>query len=104
MIIRDEMPAPACLQRRTARWEGVLRDGMPALFLIGATALFFWPLWIARYRFPKGGGDLWAQLHPVWPFVAKMLQRGVLPLWNPRMLGGDPIFSEGQYRLFNPLN
>ncbi len=101
MIIADETSA-------LARWKGILRavrrDGMPALFLIGATALFFWPLWIAGYRFPKGGGDLWGQLYPVWSFVAEELGRGVLPLWNPRMLGGDPIFSEGQYGLFNPLN
>ena len=92
MIIADETSA-------LARWKGILRavrrDGMPALFLIGATALFFWPLWIAGYRFPKGGGDLWGQLYPVWSFVAEELGRGVLPLWNPRMLGGDPIFSEG---------
>jgi hypothetical protein len=101
MIIADETSA-------LARWKGILRavrrDGMPALFLIGATALFFWPLWIAGYRFPKGGGDLWGQLYPVWSFVAEELGRGVLPLWNPRMLGGDLIFSEGQYGLFNPLN
>ncbi|MGB9890631.1 MAG: YfhO family protein, partial [Anaerolineae bacterium] len=69
-----------------------------------AAALFFWPLWVAGYRFPKGSGDLWSQLYPVWSFVAEWLHRGVFPLWHNRMMGGDPILAEGQYGLFNPLN
>ncbi len=85
---------------RTAR----LRDGLCLLFLAAATALFFWPLWVAGYRFPKGSGDLWGQLYPVWSFVAEWLRRGVFPLWDNRMMGGDPILAEGQYGLLNPLN
>lgn len=67
-------------------------------------ALFFWPLWVAGYRFPKGSGDLWGIWYPVWSFVAESLRQGVLPLWNYRMMGGDPIFSDAQYGLLNPLN
>lgn len=74
------------------------------LFLAAATALFFWPLWVAGYRFPKGSGDLWGQLYPVWSFAAEWLRRGVFPLWSDRIMGGDPILAEGQYGLFNPLN
>ncbi len=74
------------------------------LFLAGATLLFFWPVWIAGYRFPIGGGDLWGQLHPVWSYVAQWLRRGVFPLWHTGMMAGDPIVAEGQYGLFNPLN
>ncbi|MBC7228003.1 MAG: YfhO family protein [Thermoflexales bacterium] len=74
------------------------------LFLSAAVALFFWPLWIAGYRFPKGSGDLWGQLYPVWSFVAEWVRRGVFPLWDTRMMGGDPIVAEGQYGLLNPLN
>ncbi len=66
--------------------------------------LFFWPVWIAGYRFPIGGGDLWGQLHPVWTYVATWLRRGVIPLWHTGMSAGDPIVAEGQYGLFNPLN
>ncbi len=76
----------------------------PLLLLGGAIALFFWPIWLAGYRFPAGGGDLWGQLYPVWSFVSEWLREGILPLWNQRMMGGDPILSEGQYGLFNPLN
>jgi len=74
------------------------------LFLAAATLLFFWPVWVAGYRFPIGGGDLWGQLHPVWSYVAAWIRRGVFPLWSTRMMIGDPIVAEGQYGLFNPIN
>jgi hypothetical protein len=80
------------------------REGPAVLFLTAAAALFFWPLWIAGYRFPKGSGDLWGAWYPVWSFVAEWLRRGVFPLWNHRMMGGDPIIADIQYGLLNPLN
>ncbi|HOU13655.1 MAG TPA: YfhO family protein [Anaerolineae bacterium] len=83
---------------KVRRWVRIL------VFLAGATLLFFWPVWIAGYRFPIGGGDLWGQLHPVWSYVAEWLRRGVVPLWHTGMSAGDPIVAEGQYGIFNPLN
>lgn len=80
------------------------REGGALLLLAGVVALFFWPLWVAGYRFPKGSGDLWGLLYPVWSFVAEWVRRGVLPLWHNRMMGGDPILADVQYGLFNPLN
>jgi hypothetical protein len=74
------------------------------LALTAITALFFWPVLLAGYVFPKGGGDLWGQLYPVWAFVARQARQGVLPLWDPLLMAGDPIVSEAQYGLFNPLN
>ena len=82
----------------------VLRRVKIPIFLAGATLLFFWPVWVAGYRFPIGGGDLWGQIHPVWSYVAQWLRRGVIPLWHTGMMAGDPIVAEGQYGLFNPLN
>ncbi len=76
----------------------------PLLFLAAATLLFFWPVWVMNYRFPIGGGDLWGQLHPVWNYVASWVRRGVFPLWSTQMMAGDPIISEQQYGLLNPLN
>ncbi len=81
-----------------------LRAVRVPIFLAGATLLFFWPVWIAGYRFPIGGGDLWGQIHPVWSYMAHWLRRGVIPLWHTGMMAGDPIVAEGQYGLFNPLN
>ncbi len=73
--------------------------------VIGAVLfLYLWPVWLLGYRFPLGGGDLWGQLYPVWSFVSEWLHRGVFPLWNNRLMGGDPIIAESQYGLLNPLN
>ncbi len=80
------------------------RDLWVLAYLAGAVALFFWPLWVLGYRIPRGPGDLWGQLYPVWSFVAEWLRRGVFPLWDFRMMGGDPILAEMQHGLFNPLN
>lgn len=90
--------------RRNTICQTLRREGPAVLFLTAAAALFFWPLWVAGYRFPKGSGDLWGAWYPVWSFVAEWLRRGVFSLWDYRMMGGDPIFSDVQYGLLNPLN
>ncbi|MCS7349952.1 MAG: YfhO family protein [Anaerolineae bacterium] len=86
-------------RRRSAR----SRARMSALVAL-AHLLFFWPVIGASLYLPQGGGDLWGQLYPVWAFIAAEVRYGRFPLWNPRLLGGDPIFSEGQFGLFNPFN
>jgi len=92
-------------QKYLSAGRETLKPGRLALiFLLGTAALFFWPLWVAGYRFPKGSGDLWGAWYPVWSFVAEWLRQGEVPLWNNRILGGDPIFSDVQYGLFNPIN
>lgn len=89
------------LRRGAPTWKHDLRI---VLLLGAAVALLFWPLWLLGYRFPIGGGDLWSQLYPVWSYVAEWVRRGVVPLWSTRMMAGDPILSEAQYGLVNPLN
>ncbi len=80
------------------------RDGTVLLFLAALTALFFWPVWLLGYRFPLGGGDLYGQLLPIWDYVARWLHHGIFPLWDTQVMAGDPILSEAQYGLLNPLN
>jgi hypothetical protein len=82
--------------RRGSDWD--------VLVLTAILLLFFWPVFLKGYVFPKGGGDLWGQLYPVWSFVARQLRNGVFPLWDPLLMAGDPIVSEAQYGLLNPLN
>jgi len=82
------------------RWH----DLKVILLITAATALFFWPVWLAGYRFPRGGGDLWGQLYPVWAYVGEWVRRGSFPLWHTRLMAGDPIIAESQYGLLNPLN
>jgi len=72
--------------------------------LAGIALLFFWPVWVAGYTFPQGGGDLFGQLYYVWSYVGKWLRQGILALWNTQMMAGDPIIAEAQYGLLNPLN
>lgn len=76
----------------------------PLLLLAGITALLLWPVWIAGYTFPQGGGDLFGQLYYVWTYVSSWLRQGSLALWSTQMMAGDPIIAEAQYGLLNPLN
>ncbi len=82
----------------------LVRRCAPFLLLAGIVALIFWPVWVAGYSFPVGGGDLWGQLLPVWSYVSHYVRRGVLPLWSTRLMAGDPIIGEPQYGIFNPSN
>ncbi len=78
---------------------------LPYLALLATfVALFFWPVWLLGYRFPLGGGDLYGQLLPIWDYVARWVRHGILPLWDTQLMAGDPILSEAQYGLLNPLN
>ncbi len=94
--------------KRIKRWLSLrpdfVRDLKAILLITAATALFFWPVWLAGYRFPRGGGDLWGQLTPVWAYVSDWVRRGSFPLWSTRLMAGDPIIAESQYGLLNPLN
>ncbi len=82
-------------------WFG---DTSAVLVLTAVTHLFFWPVLLVGKTFPKGGGDLWGQLYPVWSFVGDQVRQGIFPLWDPLLMAGDPILSEAQYGLLNPLN
>jgi len=79
-------------------------DLRATVLLTAVTALFFWPVWIADYTFPYGGGDLWGQLYPIWSYMARWIRHGVFPLWGTHIMAGDPIIAEAQYGLLNPLN
>ena len=74
------------------------------LLLAGFTGLFFWSVWLTGATFPRGGGDLWGQLYPVWAGIARNLRHGALSLWATQLMAGDPIIAESQYGVLNPLN
>ena len=76
----------------------------PLAALLLVLTLFFWPVWLKGYRCPPGSGDTWKQLYPVWSFIGEHVSQGALPLWNSRMMGGEPVVGEPQYGLLNPLN
>ena len=97
------LPANAGDRPKSIR-DQLRRNGPALLFLLAVTALFFWPVWIAGYTFPRGGGDLFNQLYPVWSYVAHWVRRGVFPLWHTGLQAGDPIIAEAQYGLLNVFN
>src|ERR671924_2356782 len=61
-------------------WQAALRQGV---FIFGDILLFFYPTHLA---------------------YANALREGRLPLWEPRMLAGFPLFAEGQIGALYPTH
>jgi len=107
-----------------ARREAVL---VPLAFLL-VSACFLWPPLLAgpghvfvandvayqldlAFRPPGAGAPRNYQLGDLpnfyYPYIATALQQlgqGHLPLWNPLILGGAPLFGAGQAALLDPIN
>src|SRR5579862_6992064 len=49
-------------------------------------------------------GDLITFFYPTRAFAAQAVKQGVLPLWNPMLLSGEPFLANNQSSLFYPLN
>jgi hypothetical protein len=49
-------------------------------------------------------GDLVTFFYPARAFIAQSVKQGVLPLWNPLLLSGEPFLAITQSSLFYPLN
>ena len=49
-------------------------------------------------------GDLVTFFYPARAFIAQSLKQGVLPLWNPLLLSGEPFLATAQSSLFYPPN
>lgn len=65
---------------------------------------FFWPLLLAGYWIPRGGGDLVSFLWPMYRFAARSLRSGTVPLWNPYLYSGAPFVADNQSGVFYPVN
>jgi hypothetical protein len=76
----------------------------PRLDLIGAAAValaFVAHLFATADPFLGSGTDMVSMEHPLHAFAAKWLGSGVLPLWNPYLLGGAP-FQTGMHGYLYP--
>ncbi len=49
-------------------------------------------------------GDLVTFFYPTRAFAAQSVKHGVLPLWNPLLLSGEPFLANAQSSLFYPPN
>jgi hypothetical protein len=71
--------------------------------------LFWFPAWAdaarsATIRSYAEIGDLITYFYPARAFAAQSMKHGVLPLWNPLILSGEPFQASAQSSLFYPPN
>lgn len=78
------------------------QDILAHLFLLLLPALFFWRETLGRKTLSDGDALFW--FFPAYQFVAEQLRAGQLPLWNPFMYSGTPLFGQWQAGVFDPLN
>ena len=84
---------------KTSQWRGDLG----ALGLLGvAVGIFFWPAATLEGAFFVQ--DVMVQNYPFREFFARALEQGELPLWNPAINCGFPLFAEGQAGALYPPN
>lgn len=110
----------------------LFRRSWPVLTLVIIWAIFFYPVWLQNktpmpadlivgtyypwYDYKWGDfsvhvpvknpllSDIPALIYPVRFIAIEMLKKGELPLWNPYMLNGYPLFGAFQSAVLNPAN
>jgi hypothetical protein len=80
------------------------RDALALAFLALLTILFFWPVFLAGYWLPRGGGDLVSFLWPQYSFAGEAIRSGSIPLWNPYLYSGAPFLADNQAGVLYPIN
>ncbi len=71
-------------------------------FLAAWPFFYFWPAALNRAVFYFG--DILYFFYPTHLVYANALREGRLPLWEPQMLDGFPLYAEGQIGALNPLH
>lgn len=93
-------PKPPWLQ--FLRTDERAQERLAQLFLFFLPALFFWRETLGWKTLSDGDALFW--FYPAYQFVADQLRAGKLPLWNPFMYSGTPLFAQWQAGVFDPLN
>ena len=86
----------------TLRNDERAQERLAQLFLFFLPALFFWRETLGWLTLSDGDALFW--FYPAYQFVAEQLRAGKLPLWNPFMYSGAPLFAQWQAGVFDPLN
>ncbi len=68
-------------------------------FLLAFAMLLLWPLCRGRSLY---WGDIMLYFAPMLHFQQAALQQGHIPLWNPTILGGQPLVGNPQMGVFYP--
>jgi len=77
-------------------------DFLAVLFLASWSLVYFWQAALRQAVFFFG--DIFLFFYPTHLAYADALRAGRLPLWEPRMLAGFPLFAEGQIAALYPLH
>lgn len=82
-----------------------VKDGLILLALGGLILTLYWPLWTTdpTAEAALAPGDLTIYYYPLVAYTIQQIQRGLLPLWNPYVLGGFPHLAELQTQTLYPL-
>ncbi len=72
------------------------------LFLFLLPFAFFWRQTLGWLTLADADALFW--FYPAYHFVAEQLKQGQLPLWNPHLYGGMPLFGQWQAGVLDPLN
>ncbi len=77
-------------------------DWLAVLFLAVWPLIFFWPAALRQAVFSFG--DIFLFFYPTHLAYANALRAGTLPLWEPNILAGFPLYAEGQIGALYPLH
>ena len=72
------------------------------LFLLLLPFVFFWRETLGRLALGDQDALFW--FFPIYKLVAEQIRAGHLPLWNPYMYSGMPLFAQPQAGVLDPIN
>ncbi len=84
------------------RVRGHRADWIAALFLAAWPFVYYYRAALRQAVFDFG--DIFLFFYPTHLSYANALRQGRLPLWEPNMLAGFPLFAEGQIAALYPLH
>lgn len=77
-------------------------DRLTIIFLILLPPVFFWRETLGWLTLGDQDARFW--FFPIYKLVAEQIRAGHLPLWNPYMYSGTPLFSQMQAGVLDPIN
>src|SRR5262245_4164909 len=78
------------------------KNFLAGAFLFLLPPLFFWRETLGW--FTLGSGDTVCWFFAEFAYAVERIYSGYLPLWNPNVFCGTPLFAEPQVGLLDPLN
>ena len=83
-------------------FSGRTANLLTLLFLLLLPFVFFWRETLGRLTLGDQDALFW--FFPIYKLVAEQICAGHLPLWNPYMYSGMPLFAQPQAGVLDPIN